>query len=304
MVILDKPPPNVVIDSKPQLVDYYVATLRNALGSDEKDAQRRIYDASCDMTNFGFCCFIDEQTSRALASTPGVLSVKPDRDASSINKDYSYNFNIEENSSSPPTALLFPEGSKNWLVCVEKPSAIFSSKVQMIDYYVGILTKVLGNEKDAQMCLYHTSWQSNYGFCCILDDACANQLATVPGVLSVQPDENFESENKYYGGATLSSDALSSDGADTSKTKLFITGLSFYTSEKTLRAAFEPFGELVQVKIIMDKISKRSKGYAFVEYATEDAASTALNEMNGKIINGWMIVVDRAKSKPRFNRAS
>ena len=32
----------------------------------------------------------------------------------------------------------------------------------------------------------------------------------------------------------------------------------------------------------MDKISKRSKGYAFIEYATEEAASAALKEMNGK----------------------
>ena len=33
----------------------------------------------------------------------------------------------------------------------------------------------------------------------------------------------------------------------------------------------------------MDKISKRSKGYAFIEYTTEEAASTALKEMNGKV---------------------
>ena len=37
------------------------------------------------------------------------------------------------------------------------------------------------------------------------------------------------------------------------------------------------------VKIIMDKISKRSKGYAFVEYTTEEATSAALKEMNGKV---------------------
>lgn len=76
----------------------------------------------------------------------------------------------------------------------------------------------------------------------------------------------------------------------------------------------------------MDKISKRSKGYAFLEYTTEEAASTALREMNGKvwptfvsflenhsqrdqltfvvvfvcfqIINGWMITVDVAKKNP------
>jgi len=37
------------------------------------------------------------------------------------------------------------------------------------------------------------------------------------------------------------------------------------------------------VKVIVDKISKRSKGYAFVEYTTEEAASAALKEMNGKV---------------------
>ncbi|PNT22231.2 hypothetical protein POPTR_008G022280v4 [Populus trichocarpa] len=123
----------------------------------------------------------------------------------------------------------------------------------------------------------------------------------VPGVLSVQPDKNVESENKDYGGDHIINSADSSEASQTTpvKTKkLFITGLSFYTSEKTLRAAFEGFGELVEVKIIMDKISKRSKGYAFVEYTTEEAASAALKEMNGKIINGWMIVVDVAKSNP------
>lgn len=82
-----------------------------------------------------------------------------------------------------------------------------------------------------------------------------------------------------------------------------VTGLSFYTSEKTLRTAFEGFGELVEVKIIMDKISKRSKGYAFIEYTTEEAAATALKEMNGKIINGWMITVDVArKNPPKYSR--
>lgn len=90
----------------------------------------------------------------------------------------------------------------------------------------------------------------------------------------------------------------SKEETDVRTKKLFVTGLSFYTSEKTLRAAFEGYGELVEVKIIMDKISKRSKGYAFIEYTTLEAASAALKEMNGKIINGWMITVDVAKTNP------
>lgn len=50
---------------------------------------------------------------------------------------------------------------------------------------------------------------------------------------------------------------------------------------KSMADAYIP---LFTVKIIMDKISKRSKGYAFIEYTTEEAAETALREMNGKVI--------------------
>uniref|UniRef100_A0A5B7CAN1 RRM domain-containing protein n=1 Tax=Davidia involucrata TaxID=16924 RepID=A0A5B7CAN1_DAVIN len=306
MVIVESPPKGV--NSKTEIIDYYVKTLERVLGS-EKDAQMRIYDASC-ITNFGFCCDIDEETSSDLSRSPGVLSVRPDPDFNSVKKDYSFSkvqLGPLSNSFSE-SSLLFPGGSsKHWLVRMDKPAIEVVTKAQMVDYYTQTLTTVMGNEKDAQMCIYHISLQSNFGFCCELDDKCAQELAGVPGVLSVLPDEKFDSNNKDYGGETSQqySDSRDSSAADQPtniKTKkLFITGLSFYTSEKTLRAAFEGFGELVEVKIIMDKISKRSKGYAFIEYTTEEAASEALREMNGKIINGWMIVVDVAKKTPPKN---
>ncbi|XP_057547608.1 organelle RRM domain-containing protein 1, chloroplastic isoform X1 [Amaranthus tricolor] len=298
MVIIDKPPQG--IQTKTEIINYYVSILVKTFGS-EMDAQSCIYHASCS-THFGFCCIIGEETARFIAGLPGVLSVKPDPDIESVNKDYDvHNNHIDSMSNSlNHNALLFPKGSKYWLVRIEPLSRRVVSKADAVDYYVKLLTKVLGNETDAQMCLYHVSWQSNFGFCCVLDDESMEELVSVPGVLSVQTDEHFESENKDYGGHRLQSSTSDfAQANDISKTKLFITGLSFYTSEKTLRAAFEPFGELVEVKIIMDKISKRSKGYAFVEYSNEDAATKALHEMNGKIINGWMIVVDRAKRTPR-----
>lgn len=287
--------------SRQQIIGYYVKTLEKVLSS-EKDAQRSIYDASCP-TNFGFCCDIDPEAAQELASLPGILSVMPDPDFDSVVKDYSRaKVHLDGPSislSDTEDSLLFPIGtSKHWLVRVDKPPGGVISKAQVVDYYVQILTKVLGNEKDAQMCIYHMSWQSSYGFCCELDDDCAQELAGVSGVLSVHLDKNFGLDDKDYGGERLSNVAT-----DIKTKKLFVTGLSFYTSEKTLRAAFEGFGELVEVKIIMDKISKRSKGYAFIEYTTEEAAETALKEMNGKIINGWMITVDVArKNPPKFSR--
>nr|QKY65175.1 chloroplast RRM domain-containing protein 1 [Passiflora biflora] len=300
MVLMDTPPHG--LNSKPDVIDYYVKTLEEVMGS-KKDAQMCIYDASVE-THFGFCCDIDEGISRELARLPGVLSVRPDPDCSSETKDYSSASMQLGKLMNPQTGstLLFPSGNtKHWLVRMDKPGVGVVTKAQMVDHYAQILTKVMGNVQDAQMCMYHVSWQSNFGFCCELDEECARELAGVPGVLSVQPDKNFESENKDYKGDIVADPVESPQADETTpiKTKkLFISGLSFYTSEKTLRAAFEGFGELVEVKVIMDKISKRSKGYGFVEYTTEEAASAALKEMNGKIINGWMIVVDVAKSSP------
>ncbi|PIA58987.1 hypothetical protein AQUCO_00400090v1 [Aquilegia coerulea] len=275
IVIMKKPQDG--IESKSEIIDYYVKTLAKVLGS-EKEAQMCIYNVSW-QTHFGFCCDIDVATRRELVRLPEILSIRPDPDVDSLEKNYSFSnlqFDSLFSSSSGTTRT-----SKYWLVRMDKPSFEVVTKAQMVDHYAQVLTKVLGNERDAQMCMYYISWQNNFGFCCELDEERAQVLKGVPGVLSVQTDENFGSEYKNYG------------------------GLSFYTSEKTLRAAFEGFGELVEVKIIMDKISKRSKGYAFIEYTTEEAASTALKEMNGKIINGWMIVVDVAQTNPpKYSRGS
>ncbi|KAJ0718442.1 putative peptidase S8 propeptide/proteinase inhibitor I9 superfamily [Helianthus annuus] len=235
---------------------------------------------------------------------PEVLSIKPDPDVSSVQKDYS-DPNAESGSNNDVFPPLFPAGSsKDWVVRVEMPESRVI-RAQVVDYYTELLTKVLGKYKDAQMCMYHISLQPDYGFCCELDDECAKELAGVPGVISVTPDESVYSDYKDYGGYNLEHSSNSEDSSTNQpiniKTKkLFVTdhvlamgylwakrtmlvGLSFYTSEKTLRAAFEGFGELVEVKIIMDKISKRSKGFAFIEYTTEEAAAAALKEMNGKV---------------------
>lgn len=85
--------------------------------------------------------------------------------------------------------------------------------------------------------------------------------------------------------------------------KLFVGGLSFYTTEETLSEAFGQFGQVIEAKIIMDRVSDRSKGFGFITYASEDEAENALTEMNGKILNGRVIFVDTAKARPRFNDA-
>ncbi|KAJ0973388.1 hypothetical protein J5N97_021347 [Dioscorea zingiberensis] len=85
--------------------------------------------------------------------------------------------------------------------------------------------------------------------------------------------------------------------------KLFVGGLSFYTTEDSLSEAFSQFGQVVEAKIVMDRVSDRSKGFGFVTFASEDEAQKALAEMNGKVLNGRVVFVDIAKPKIRFDDA-
>ncbi|KAL5545786.1 hypothetical protein UlMin_005473 [Ulmus minor] len=82
--------------------------------------------------------------------------------------------------------------------------------------------------------------------------------------------------------------------------KLFVGGLSFYTTEDGLSEAFSQHGQVVEAKIVMDKVSDRSKGFGFVTYASEDEAEKAIAEMNGKALNGRVVFVDYAKPRPSF----
>ncbi|XP_010558018.1 PREDICTED: glycine-rich RNA-binding protein 4, mitochondrial [Tarenaya hassleriana] len=82
--------------------------------------------------------------------------------------------------------------------------------------------------------------------------------------------------------------------------KLFVGGLSFYTSEQGLSEAFSQSGQVVEAKIIMDRVSDRSKGFGFVTFASDDEAQKAITEMNGKQLNGRVIFVGYAKPKQSF----
>jgi RNA recognition motif-containing protein len=63
-------------------------------------------------------------------------------------------------------------------------------------------------------------------------------------------------------------------------TKLFVGNLSWNAEEEGLKALFEPFGEVVSVKIITDQGSGRSKGFGFVEMKDDAAANEAVRQLN------------------------
>ena len=90
-------------------------------------------------------------------------------------------------------------------------------------------------------------------------------------------------------------------------TKLYVGNLPYSTTQETLNDLFSPFGTVVSTVVIVDKMSGRSKGFGFVELEDEDAAQSAISEMNGKEIDGRSIVVSVARpmtERPQrdFNR--
>jgi len=79
--------------------------------------------------------------------------------------------------------------------------------------------------------------------------------------------------------------------------KLFVGSLSHDTNDSGLRTAFEPYGEVQEAKVITDRDTGRSRGFGFVTYSTNDEASSAIEAMNGTMLDGRNIHVDEAKER-------
>lgn len=82
--------------------------------------------------------------------------------------------------------------------------------------------------------------------------------------------------------------------------KLFVGNLPYETNDQSLGEMFSPFGTVSSANIITDKFSGRSRGFGFVEMENDDEAQKAIDEMNGKEVNGRAIVVNEAR--PREDR--
>lgn len=87
-------------------------------------------------------------------------------------------------------------------------------------------------------------------------------------------------------------------------TKLFVGSLSYQATEDELRDAFAAAGQVVSAKIINDRETGRSKGFGFVEMATEEEAQAAIKALNGKEIAGRPIVVNEARPQENRERRS
>ncbi|OGG02830.1 hypothetical protein A2W14_02650 [Candidatus Gottesmanbacteria bacterium RBG_16_37_8] len=82
---------------------------------------------------------------------------------------------------------------------------------------------------------------------------------------------------------------------------LFVGSLPFSTTEEALGQLFAQYGQVQSVNVIKDRYSGQSRGFAFVEMATDEEAAQAIEKLNGYNLEGRNIVVKEALPKPEYS---
>ncbi|MEC7838913.1 MAG: RNA-binding protein [Chlamydiota bacterium] len=80
-----------------------------------------------------------------------------------------------------------------------------------------------------------------------------------------------------------------------SNTKLFVANIPFSLEDDGLREVFETVGDVVEVKIVKDRYTGRSRGFGFVTMATPEATAEAKEKLNGHSVEGKELKVDEAR---------
>jgi RNA recognition motif-containing protein len=80
---------------------------------------------------------------------------------------------------------------------------------------------------------------------------------------------------------------------------IYVSNLSFAVQDEDLKEFFAEYGEVSSVKVITDKFTNRSRGFAFVEMPDEAAAQKAIQELDGATVDGRTIKVNVARPKEK-----
>jgi cold-inducible RNA-binding protein len=80
-------------------------------------------------------------------------------------------------------------------------------------------------------------------------------------------------------------------------TKLYVGNLSFNTTENELQELFSQVGSVQEVMLMQDKFTGKSRGFAFVTMGTDEEAQNAINQFNGKTVEGRPLTVNEARPR-------
>jgi len=78
---------------------------------------------------------------------------------------------------------------------------------------------------------------------------------------------------------------------------IFVGNLAIDTSEQTLRTLFEAFGEVLSVKVVKDRDTGVSRGFAFIEMSSDPEAQAAIAALDGTMVNGQRVNLNEARPK-------
>lgn len=84
--------------------------------------------------------------------------------------------------------------------------------------------------------------------------------------------------------------------------RVFVGNLPFTATEDQLRDLFSKHGEVVSASIVTDKFTNRSRGFAFVEMAADEAATAAIAALNGYDLDGRPLTVNEARERTEGGR--
>jgi RNA recognition motif-containing protein len=80
--------------------------------------------------------------------------------------------------------------------------------------------------------------------------------------------------------------------------RLYVGNLPFHATEDLIQQKFAACGEVREVALMLDRMTGRSRGFCFVEMATQEGAQKALNDLNGQDFEGRPLRVDVAQDRP------
>ena len=80
---------------------------------------------------------------------------------------------------------------------------------------------------------------------------------------------------------------------------IYVGNLDYNTTDADLEQLFSNYGSVTSARVIIDKLSGRSKGFGFVEMPDQDEAETAISEINGTEFMGRTLRVNESQPKPR-----
>ncbi|KAG5456663.1 MAG: putative glycine-rich RNA-binding protein [Olpidium bornovanus] len=79
--------------------------------------------------------------------------------------------------------------------------------------------------------------------------------------------------------------------------RLYVGGLAWAVTSAQLQSEFEPFGQVEEAEVVVDRISGRSRGFGFVKFANEADAQKAMSDLNGKELEGRALRIDIASER-------